>query len=60
VYPFQVLLAAGEGGLSGESKAQAEQIRSVDVTRLHRRLGTLTEPTVRQLDQAIRLHLALT
>src|SRR5262245_38003544 len=31
VYPFQVLLPASEVGLDRESKAQAEQIRSIDV-----------------------------
>jgi mRNA interferase MazF len=59
VYPFQVLLSSREGGLDRESKAQAEQLRSVDVTRLIRRLGALRPATIHQLDDAIRLHLAL-
>jgi mRNA interferase MazF len=59
VYPFQVLIAAGDGGLDKESKAQAEQIRSVDVVRLTHRIGTLSPATVRHLDDAIRLHLGL-
>jgi mRNA interferase MazF len=59
VYPFQVLIAAGEGGLDNESKAQAEQVRSVDVSRLNHRTGALDAATMRQLDDAIRLHLAL-
>jgi mRNA interferase MazF len=59
VYPFQVLIAAGEGGLDKDSKAQAEQVRSVDVTRLSHHLGTLTAATMRQLDDAMRLHLSL-
>lgn len=59
VYPFQVLIMAGEGGLDKQSKAQAEQIRSVDVARLSRRLGTLSTATLRQVDDAMRLHLAL-
>jgi mRNA interferase MazF len=59
VHPFQVLIAAGEGGLDKESKAQAEQMRSVDVHRLTRRLGALTTATMRHVDNAMRLHLAL-
>ncbi len=59
VYPFQVLLSSGEGGLDHESKAQAEQLRSVDVVRLGRRLGSLRPATLRLLDDALRLHLAL-
>jgi mRNA interferase MazF len=59
VYPFQVLLPAGDTGLEHDSKAQAEQIRSVDVVRLGRRVGRLTPELSRALDEAIRLHLAL-
>lgn len=59
VYPFQVALPPGEGGLDRPSKAQAEQVRSVDVTRLGRRLGALGSTTVHQLDEALRLHLGL-
>jgi mRNA interferase MazF len=59
VYPFQVLIDTLEGGLDRPSKAQAEQLRSVDVARLGRRLGALKPATLRQLDDALRLHLAL-
>src|SRR5436190_24372536 len=33
VYSFQVLLRAGPTGLDRDSKAQAEQVRAIDVTR---------------------------
>jgi mRNA interferase MazF len=59
VYPFQVLLSQTEGGLDRASKAQTEQLRSIDVRRFGRRLGVLDAGTIRQLDDAIRLHLAL-
>ena len=59
VYPFQILLAAGEGGLTVESKAQAEQVRSVDYARLRRRVGELRPPAMRRLDEALRTHLGL-
>lgn len=59
VFPFQVLLDAGETGLDHDSKAQAEQLRSLDVSRLERRLGRLTPSLLWELDGAIRLHLAL-
>jgi mRNA interferase MazF len=59
VYPFQVLLAAGEGGLAVDSKAQAEQVRSVDQERLRRRVGAVTPASLERLDQALRIHLAL-
>jgi len=59
VYPFQVLLPAGDTGLPVDSKAQAEQVRSIAVERLVRRVGTLTAELQADLDEALRLHLAL-
>jgi mRNA interferase MazF len=59
VYPFQVLLATATTGLAVDSKAQAEQIRSVATQRLRRRIGRASPPELAQLDQALRLHLAL-
>lgn len=59
IYPFQVKLAARTSGLKRESKAQPEQIRSVAIERLHTRLGHLPSPTMREIDDALRLHLNL-
>lgn len=59
VYPFQVLLAADEAGLPRNSKAQAEQVRSIAIERIGARVGQLTAPQVAALDEALRLHLAL-
>jgi mRNA interferase MazF len=59
VYPFQVLLDAETTGLAQDSKAQAEQVRSVAVERVGRRIGILTGEMVAALDEALRLHLAL-
>ena len=41
VYPFQVLLPAAATGLRSDSKAQAEQIRSVAIERIGRQVGRL-------------------
>ena len=60
VYPFQVRLPVDPMiGLTRESKAQAEQVRSIDVARITRQLGTLPPALLRQLDDALRLHLEL-
>jgi mRNA interferase MazF len=59
VYPFQVLLPAGSGGLSQDSKAQAEQVRSIDAERVGERLGQLSRSLMLALDNALRLHLAV-
>ena len=59
VYPFQVLLDASSTGLEYDSKAQAEQIRSVAVERIGGRVGVLPATLLAALDEALRLHLAL-
>jgi mRNA interferase MazF len=59
VYPFQVLLDAATTGLDRDSKAQAEQVRSVDVGRVGARIAVLDQNLVAELDEALRLHLAL-
>ncbi|HWG74995.1 MAG TPA: type II toxin-antitoxin system PemK/MazF family toxin [Acidimicrobiales bacterium] len=59
VYPFQVLLRAAETGLRRDSKAQAEQVRAVSVQRVGPRLGVVSPEVMTNLDEALRLHLAL-
>jgi len=59
VYPFQVLLPSGDTGLHLDSKAQAEQVRSIDVARIGTRVARLSGALSRELDEALRLHLQL-
>jgi mRNA interferase MazF len=59
VFPFQVLLPADLAGLRVDSKAQAEQVRSVSVERLGPVLGQLTSAALAAVDDALRLHLDL-
>jgi mRNA interferase MazF len=59
IYPFQVLLSGGAGGLSQDSKAQAEQVRSLDAERIGEQIGRLPDQLMASLDEALRLHLAL-
>ena len=59
VYPFQVLLKARQRGLDRDSKAQAEQVRSVAVERIGQAIGRLTPRDPERPDNALRLHLAL-
>lgn len=59
VFPFQVLLPAEETGLRVDSKAQAEQVRSLSVTRVGALLGRLPAPLLARVDDALRLHLDL-
>ncbi len=59
IYPFQVMLPAAQCGLPRDSKAQAEQVRSIAVERVGRRVGQLPAPLVSDLEDALRLHLGL-
>ncbi len=59
IYPFQVMLPAHQTGLPRDSKAQAEQVRSIAVERVGSRIGILPPALVSDLDHALRLHLDL-
>ncbi|WP_423817440.1 type II toxin-antitoxin system PemK/MazF family toxin [Rothia nasimurium] len=56
---FQVLLAQDETGLSADSKAQTELIRTVSVDRIGNYIGTLSRNKVWELDEALKVHLNL-
>lgn len=58
-YPFQVAVPQALSGLPTNSIARAEQVRSVDVTRLTPTGRRLPPPLMAQLNQALSLHLAL-
>ena len=59
VYPFQSFLPAGSTGLDHDSKAQAEQVRSISIERLGPTIGEVPPVLMHELDEALRLHLAL-
>jgi mRNA interferase MazF len=60
LYPVQVRVTANEGGLTGDSVVLLNQIRSIDKTRLVKRLGRLMPTTMQSVDLAIRISLGLT
>lgn len=59
VFPFQTLLPAATTGLRVDSKAQAEQVRSVACGRIGRVVGHVPAQVMAELDEALRLHLEL-
>jgi len=59
VYLFQVRLPAATTGLQQDSKAQAEQVRSVAVERIGEQIGQVPAAIMFEIDEALRLHLAL-
>ena len=60
VYEFQALIPASPStGLARDSKVQAEQVRSLDVTRFDRRIGVLSREQMTAVEAALMSHLAL-
>lgn len=59
ILPFQLLLEPAGTGLTRPSKVQAEQVQSIDVTRLSRRLGAVSRSVMTEVDERLRLHLGL-
>ena len=59
IFPFQAHLPAAATGLQQDSKAQAEQVRSIAVERLGAVLGRAPADVMAHLDDALRLHLQL-
>jgi mRNA interferase MazF len=57
VLPFQVLLLASMTGLPRDSKAQAEQIRSV--LRVGVKVGIVPHDVMKLVEAAVRLQLAI-
>jgi mRNA interferase MazF len=57
VFPFQVRIPGGEGGLSRESKALCEQIRTVSRERLVECLGQLSPERLKEIRTALDRHL---
>ncbi len=59
IYPFQLFLAAEQTGLKEDSKAQVELSRSVSKSRLGKRIASLNESLLEQLNERLKLHLDL-
>jgi mRNA interferase MazF len=57
VFPFQILVPAGEGGLERDSKVLCEQIRTLSRQRLVQRLGNLPPQRLEEIRTALDRHL---
>ena len=59
LYPTEVEISAGEGGLKQDSIVLLNQIRSIDRRRLTKKLGKVEEATLRKVDSSIKISLGL-
>ncbi|NER36973.1 MAG: type II toxin-antitoxin system PemK/MazF family toxin [Oscillatoria sp. SIO1A7] len=60
LYPTEVLVLAGEGGLQYDSVVLLNQIRSIDRQRLMKRLGLLNPETMERVTRAVSISLGVT
>lgn len=58
-YPSHAYLPKNSGGLKADSVAKTEQIRAIQVSRLVGYYGRLDEKAVAQIENAIKITLAL-
>jgi mRNA interferase MazF len=59
LYPTEVLISAGMGGLKQDSVVLLNQIRSIDRQRLAKKLGKVNDSTLKKVDLAIKISLSL-
>jgi mRNA interferase MazF len=57
--PYQAEIAPGESGLDRTCTAQAEQVRSISISRVVRPVGSLSSEAMARLEDALRCHLGL-
>jgi mRNA interferase MazF len=58
-YPVDVEVPKGEGGLDKDSVVQCNLIRCVDEKRMQASIGRLAPATMRKIDDALKISLAL-
>ena len=59
LYPIEVLVHAPEGGLTADSTVRLNQLRTMDKSRLIKRLGKVSATTMAAVDMAIKISLGL-
>jgi len=59
IYPFEVFLSKGSGNLPKDSKAKADQIRTLDKARLVKEIGKLDQKEIEKIEKAMKIHLGL-
>ncbi len=58
-YPFEVFLSKGKANLPKDSKVKADQIRTLDRSRLIKFIGILEQKDLDAIDEAMKIHLGL-
>lgn len=59
LYPTEVLISAGEGGLKQDSVVVFDQLRTIDKRRIVKKLGKVNELTLKRSDIALKISVGL-
>lgn len=59
VFPFEVFVKENDSRLDYDSKLKIPQMRAVDKSRLKSYIGTLSSDILEQVEDAIKIHLAI-
>lgn len=59
IFPFEVFFAPEKTGLSRESKAKCNQIRTIDKKRLIKYLGKIMPEEIQKIEDALLIHLGI-
>jgi len=59
VFPFEVLFAPTQAGLTQASKAKCNQIRTIDKRRLIKAMGNISFHAMREVEDSLRIHLGM-
>jgi mRNA interferase MazF len=60
VYPFEVKILGRDSGLLKDSKIKCNQIRTVDKTRLVKKIGEVQHNYMKKVEEALLVHLNIT
>ncbi len=58
IFPFEVFLSRGQANLPKDSKVKADQIRTLDRSRMIKSIGVLGKKELDAIDKAMKIHLA--
>ncbi|MBM3295833.1 MAG: type II toxin-antitoxin system PemK/MazF family toxin [Candidatus Aminicenantes bacterium] len=59
VFPYEAGLSGGETGLTQDSKAKANQVRTIDKRRLQKNIGRVPLSKLEEIKRAVKIHLAI-
>ena len=60
VYPFEVIIHSIGTGLSQDSKIKCNQVRTVDKSRLIKRIGGIPQKFMKKVEEALLIHMDIT